>query len=505
MMGDPELDAMVAEPRAHVPPHDLDAEGAVLGSLLDGSHRLDEVLSTLRPTYFYSDANRRIYEAIVGLDADGTSIDLVTVATRLRDAGRLEQVGGSPYLVQLTDAPCVVDLTPHAERIVETWARRRVHEVCSITAIEARDGARPMVELVADLSESLTRITKPSDRGPQLPRLDADAIFARLTAVPWLIRGLDICPGAPTLIAGYGFSGKSVAMQSAAVSIAAGLTVWDCFAARRGRVLWCDFEQGEHLTRARFQRIAAALMITPDDLRGRLELVSMPGTYLDSAGAEDFWSRECEGVDTWIVDPFRAAAPTVEENASTARVPLDMMARVSARTGCTPIALHHTRKPQKDAAGGAKMVIRGSGAIFDACASVLCLDAEKGQAVRVSHEKARTSGHLAEDFELCIADVDVDGVPGAGLSVTASAAPSHEEREASLRESRDAQLDARVLEAVRTCPGQSGREIAAALHANQTTTIAPALLRLARAGLVEPRPGPRRAELWWPTSQEGEP
>ncbi|MBN1610868.1 MAG: AAA family ATPase [Polyangiaceae bacterium] len=142
---------------------------------------------------------------------------------------------------------------------------------------------------------------------PRLVRLDVDHIFAPLPPVPWLIRALDMCPGAPTLVAGYGFSGKSVAMQSAAVSIAAGRKVWECFAARKGRVLWCDFEQGQRLTRARFQRLAASLMLSPDDVRGRLELVSMPGVYLDSPGAEDYWSRECEGVGV----SFMAALHTV--------------------------------------------------------------------------------------------------------------------------------------------------------------------------------------------------
>src|SRR5690349_18967599 len=78
--------------------------------------------------------------------------------------------------------------------------------------------------------------------------LDVAGIFAPLEPVNYLIEPLDLCPGAPALVAGYGFSGKTVALQSAAVSIASGQLVWGTFKARRGRALHIDYEQGSRLT-----------------------------------------------------------------------------------------------------------------------------------------------------------------------------------------------------------------------------------------------------------------
>jgi hypothetical protein len=58
------------------------------------------------------------------------------------------------------------------------------------------------------------------------------------------------------LIAGYGFTGKTIAAQALALAIASGGRVWDMFAARSGRVLHLDYEQGQRLTNERYQRLA---------------------------------------------------------------------------------------------------------------------------------------------------------------------------------------------------------------------------------------------------------
>src|SRR5580700_10057727 len=87
-----------------VPPHDLDAEAAVLSAILLSREALDRVLEILKPEHFYSDANGRIYEAATALALAGTPIDIVSVASYLRDRERLAQVGGPSYLAQLADS-----------------------------------------------------------------------------------------------------------------------------------------------------------------------------------------------------------------------------------------------------------------------------------------------------------------------------------------------------------------------------------------------------------------
>jgi replicative DNA helicase len=120
-----------------VPPHDLDAEGAVLSSVLLSIEAFDAVQEILKAEHFYSDANRRIYEAVVDLQASGRPVDLVAVAGWLRDRSRLQQVGGTAYLVQLTDAtPAVVDVEAHAKSVREKWRLRQLIVTCQSFAAE---------------------------------------------------------------------------------------------------------------------------------------------------------------------------------------------------------------------------------------------------------------------------------------------------------------------------------------------------------------------------------
>jgi replicative DNA helicase len=120
-----------------VPPHDLDAEAAVLSSVLLTSEAFDRVQEVLLPEHFYSEANRRIFEAVVDLQSASKPVDLVTVMGWLRDRERLTQVGGSPYLAQLVDAtPAVAHVEHHAKVIREKWRMRQLIATCQRFAAE---------------------------------------------------------------------------------------------------------------------------------------------------------------------------------------------------------------------------------------------------------------------------------------------------------------------------------------------------------------------------------
>jgi replicative DNA helicase len=124
-------------PAGRVPPHDLDAEAAVLSAILLSPESFDEVAEVLKPEHFYSDANRRVFDAIFELQRSQRAVDVVSVASYLRDKNRLQQVGGSAYLAQLTDAtPYVANIEAHARLIREKWRLRQVIAVCQTVAAE---------------------------------------------------------------------------------------------------------------------------------------------------------------------------------------------------------------------------------------------------------------------------------------------------------------------------------------------------------------------------------
>lgn len=107
----------------------------MLSATLLSSGAFDEVQGILGPEDFYADANRRIFEAVLELNRGNVPVDIVSVAGWLRSRERLEQVGGSSYLAQLSDAtPAVAHVAAHAKTVHEKARLRRLIATCQKVA-----------------------------------------------------------------------------------------------------------------------------------------------------------------------------------------------------------------------------------------------------------------------------------------------------------------------------------------------------------------------------------
>jgi replicative DNA helicase len=141
-----------------VPPHDLDAEAAVLSTVILSPVEYDVVAAIVQAEQFYSEANRNIFRAVAVLSEASSPIDVVTVATWLRAQGRLEQVGGAPYLIQILDGtPAVANVAAHAHIVRDKWQKRQLIATCQRFAAEgfaSPELAQPIVLMAeAALSE----------------------------------------------------------------------------------------------------------------------------------------------------------------------------------------------------------------------------------------------------------------------------------------------------------------------------------------------------------------
>lgn len=158
-----------------IPPHDLDAEAAMLAQMLfgDGVVTLDTVGDVLTAQMFYSNAHRRVFEAIASLHASNTPIDLVAVSGALRADNRLAEVGGMPCLTELLNASAMVGparargyaLTikgHHTVRELLRCAQRTVAE-CYAGGIEDAaayvDGVASRVNAIAETRTTDTLVT----------------------------------------------------------------------------------------------------------------------------------------------------------------------------------------------------------------------------------------------------------------------------------------------------------------------------------------------------------
>ena len=86
-----------------VPPHNLEAEQSVLGSMLLDREAIDKVIDALEDVDFYHENHRYLFNAIKGLFEKGSPVDLITVTELLRNNGKLESVGGASYISQLAN------------------------------------------------------------------------------------------------------------------------------------------------------------------------------------------------------------------------------------------------------------------------------------------------------------------------------------------------------------------------------------------------------------------
>lgn len=108
-----------------LPPHSVEAEEAVLGSLLIDPDAILEVASFLKPEAFYREQNKWIYQAILDLHEARDPLDFITLADTLRKRDQLEDAGGEAYLISLLNAvPTSVNARSYG-RIVEAAAVRR--------------------------------------------------------------------------------------------------------------------------------------------------------------------------------------------------------------------------------------------------------------------------------------------------------------------------------------------------------------------------------------------
>lgn len=88
---------------AKIPPHDIDAEQAVLGSMLTDKEAVNAAIESLKEDAFYRDDNRIIFQAIVNLYSKSEPIDIITIKDELESMDKFEQVGGYEYLASLPD------------------------------------------------------------------------------------------------------------------------------------------------------------------------------------------------------------------------------------------------------------------------------------------------------------------------------------------------------------------------------------------------------------------
>lgn len=136
-----------------VPPHDDEAEQAVIGSMLTDKDAVISAIEVLKPEDFYREDNKTIYGAIMNLYAKAEPIDIITLKDELTSLGKLEPVGGLEYLATLPDK---VPTTANVEKYIKIVEEKSILRSLIKTAnelIEIGYDQNEEVEILMDNAE----------------------------------------------------------------------------------------------------------------------------------------------------------------------------------------------------------------------------------------------------------------------------------------------------------------------------------------------------------------
>ena len=133
-----------------IPPHDLEAEQAIIGSMLTDKDAVISALEVLKEEDFYREDNRAIYSAIINLYNRAEPIDIITVKAELESMGKFEQIGGLEYLAEL---PEKVPTTANATKYIKIVEEKSILRNLIKTANEIIELGYSPTEDVEDIME----------------------------------------------------------------------------------------------------------------------------------------------------------------------------------------------------------------------------------------------------------------------------------------------------------------------------------------------------------------
>ncbi|MBW1764402.1 MAG: replicative DNA helicase [Deltaproteobacteria bacterium] len=117
---------------AKVPPHNLDAEQAILGGILINNDAMNQIMDILSGEDFYREAHMNIFQGMIDLYNNSEPIDLITLSQHLTNKNHLEKSGGIEYLTSLVEAVSTsAGIIYHGEIVRDLSVRRKLLTQCS--------------------------------------------------------------------------------------------------------------------------------------------------------------------------------------------------------------------------------------------------------------------------------------------------------------------------------------------------------------------------------------
>lgn len=179
-----------------IPPHSLDAEMALLGSVMLRPDALYEVIDIVSPQSFYFEKHRTIFETMLELFGKHIPIDILSLSTRLKEKDVLERVGGTTFLTDLSSTvPSSANVKHYAEIVMKKHMMRQLIEASEHLSHLGFNEAGELEEIldqaekkVFDITERFAGSARFRDLTPLLH--EAFERFEKLSSAEHELRGI---------------------------------------------------------------------------------------------------------------------------------------------------------------------------------------------------------------------------------------------------------------------------------------------------------------------------
>lgn len=146
-----------------IPPQNLDAEKAVIGSILIDTSSIEKVFDILESNFFYEPRHSLIYEAIYNLHSKSKAVDVLTVTDELKRMKKLRESGGAAYLSEIASGvPTSANIKRYAEIVKEKYIRRSLISFGAKLDETSRDEKRPLEEIIDELESDILNVSQDS-------------------------------------------------------------------------------------------------------------------------------------------------------------------------------------------------------------------------------------------------------------------------------------------------------------------------------------------------------
>ncbi|MEK7527115.1 MAG: replicative DNA helicase, partial [Patescibacteria group bacterium] len=148
---------------SRIPPQNIDAERALLGSVMTRPDVIYDVVDIINGKSFYSERHKIIYETMLELFSKSQPIDLLSMASRLKEKELLERAGGNLYLTELLGSvPSASNAKHYAEIVQKKSMMRRLIEAAERITSLGYDEAQEMAEILDKAEKQIFDVSNSS-------------------------------------------------------------------------------------------------------------------------------------------------------------------------------------------------------------------------------------------------------------------------------------------------------------------------------------------------------